>query len=60
MRQQLGEDIARPLRLLLAWSGMVLALVQEKTLSIRRLRRLLFGPRTERTDGRTATADPDV
>lgn len=57
VEQQLGEDVARPLRLLLAWSGTVLALLQEKTLSIRRLRRILFGPRTERTDDVVAAQD---
>jgi transposase len=49
VEQHLGEDVARPLRLLLMWSGSLLALLQEKNLSLKRLRRLLFGPRTERT-----------
>jgi hypothetical protein len=49
VEQHLGEDVARPLRLLLMWSGSLLALLQEKHLSLKRLRRLLFGPRTERT-----------
>jgi hypothetical protein len=49
VEQHLGADVARPLRLLLMWSGSLLALLQEKNLSLKRLRRLLFGPRTERT-----------
>jgi len=49
VEQQLGEDIARPLRLLLGWCLSIQALLQEKNLSLKRLRRMLFGPRTERT-----------
>jgi len=49
VEQRLGEEVARPLRLLLIWSRTVLGLLEKKNLSLKRLRRLLFGPRTERT-----------
>lgn len=45
----LGEQTARPFRLLLSWYLSLLQLIQEKNASISRLRRLLFGARTERT-----------
>ncbi len=57
VEQQLGEDIARPLRLLLVWSSTVLTLLREKNLSIRWLGRMLFGPSTERTDDIVAAQD---
>ena len=49
VEQQLGEEIARPLRLLLIWSRTVLGLLEKNNLSLKRLRRMLFGPRSERT-----------
>ncbi len=49
--------LARPPRLLLVWSTTVLVLLREKNLSIRRLRRMLFGSRTERTDDMVAAQD---
>jgi transposase len=49
VEEQLGEEIARPLRLLLVWSRTVLGLLERKNLSLKRLRRMLFGARTERT-----------
>jgi hypothetical protein len=60
VEQHLGEDVARPLRLLLMWSGSLLALLQEKHLSLKRLRRLLFGPRTERTCDVVAETNADA
>lgn len=60
VEQHLGEDVARPLRLLLMWSGSLLALLQEKNLSLKRLRRLLFGPRTERTCDVVAETNADA
>ena len=49
VEQELGEDVARPLRLMFGWCLSIRALLQEKNLSLKRLRRMLFGPRTERT-----------
>jgi hypothetical protein len=49
VEEQLGEEIARPLRLLLVWSRTILSLLEKKNLTLKRLRRLLFGARTERT-----------
>jgi len=42
----MGEDMARPFRQLLHWYVYLLALLREKKLSIQRLRRMLFGART--------------
>jgi transposase len=44
----LGEDFARPLRQLLHWYLFLLTLLRENKLSIQRLRKLVFGPSTER------------
>ena len=49
VEQELGEDVAQPLRLMLGWCLSLQALLQEKNLSLARLRRLVFGARTERT-----------
>lgn len=45
----MGEETARPFRLLLRWYLALLRLIEEKNTSLNRLRRLLFGARTERT-----------
>ena len=50
IERALGEETARPFRILLGWYLSLLRLIEQKNTSIRRLRRLLFGPRTERTD----------
>jgi transposase len=44
----MGEDMARPFRQVLHWYVYLLALLREKKLSIQRLRRMLFGVKTER------------
>jgi len=46
---QLGEPMVRPLRLLLASYLTLMRMVESKSASIQRLRRLLFGAKTERT-----------
>ena len=43
-----GEDVARPFRQLLHWYVYLLTLLREKKLSIQRLRKMVFGPTTER------------
>jgi transposase len=45
----MGADMARPFRLLLQWYACLLELLRQKKLSIRRLRKMLFGASTERT-----------
>jgi len=49
IEQEMGEETARPFRTLLSWYLSLLRLIQQKNTSIARLRRLLFGARTERT-----------
>ena len=49
IEQEMGEETARPFRMLLSWYLSLLRLIQQKKTSIARLRRLLFGARTERT-----------
>lgn len=49
VEEELGEDVVRPLRLMFAWCLSIHALLQEKNFSLARLRRLIFGARTERT-----------
>lgn len=49
IEQVMGVEMARPFRLLLGWYLSLLELIQRKNTSIARLRRLLFGARTERT-----------
>lgn len=61
---QLGEPMVRPLRLLLASYLTLMRMIESKTASIRRLRRLLFGAKTERTsqvvgDRETTDRSPD-
>jgi len=43
VEERLGEEIARPLRLLLVWSRTVLGLLERKNLSLKRLRRMFVG-----------------
>lgn len=49
IEREMGEDTARPFRLLLGWYLSLLRLIEKKNTSLGRLRRLLFGHRTERT-----------
>jgi hypothetical protein len=49
IEQSLGTETARPFRILLSWYLTLLGLIQKKNTTIGRLRRLLFGTRTERT-----------
>lgn len=49
IERELGEETARPFRLLVSWYLSLLRLIQSKDATISRLRRLLFGARTERT-----------
>jgi hypothetical protein len=67
IERTMGEPISRPFRLLLAAYSSLLASINERNISIDRLRRMLFGAHTERTrdvaakanstQGATATAD---
>lgn len=57
IEQVMGEETARPFRLLLGWYLSLLQLVQKKNTSIGKLRRLLFGARTERTHNVTSEDD---
>ena len=66
---QLGEPMVRPLRLLLTSYLTLVSMIETKTASIRRLRRLLFGAKTERTSqvvgngettDRSAAGQPEV
>lgn len=64
IEEVMGEEIARPFRLLLGWYLSLLSLIEKKRITISRLRRLLFGPRTERTrdvvsPDDSATSSPD-
>lgn len=69
IEQTMGEQYARPFRQLLGWYLSLLNMIERKNTSIARLRRLLFGARTERsrelprspessTD--TTSGDPDT
>jgi hypothetical protein len=49
IEQMLGEQAARPFRLLLSWYLSLLQLIEQKNTTLDRLRRLLFGAPTERT-----------
>jgi len=49
VEQTLGEQAARPFRLLLAWHVSLVQLIERKNTTLDRLRRMLFGARTERT-----------
>ena len=46
----LGDEMARPFRQLLDWYICLLGLLREKKISLGRLRRMLFGARTEKSD----------
>ena len=59
----LGEEMAQPFRQLLGWYAFLLGLLREKKISLGRLRRMLFGARTERSDNvlpSTATSSGEV
>jgi hypothetical protein len=56
MEQMLGERAIRPFRLLLSGYLSLLQLIEQKNTTLARLRRLLFGARTERT--RTVVPSP--
>jgi transposase len=45
----MGEEVVRPFRILLEWYVLLLNFIKKKDVTITRLRRLLFGARTERT-----------
>lgn len=49
IEEQLGEPTVRPLRLLLASYLELMRVIASKRASIRRLRRLIFGPQSERS-----------
>jgi hypothetical protein len=49
IEQAMGEPTSRPFRTLLDAYVSLMQLIQEKNISIDRLRRMLFGARTERT-----------
>lgn len=49
IEQVMGEQMARPFRQLLGWYLALLQLIEQKNTTLGRLRRLLFGPRTERS-----------
>ena len=54
----LGPETAQPFRQLLRWYIVLLGLLREKTFSILRLRRMLFGAATERTADVLSSATP--
>lgn len=56
IEQVMGVEAAHPFRLLLFWYLKLLNIVQLKNMSISRLRRLLFGKKTERLSD---LLDPD-
>jgi hypothetical protein len=66
IEQTMGEATARPFRQLLGWYLSLLKLIDQKNTTISRLRRLLFGARTERSrhleqssaNNTAAAADP--
>lgn len=49
IEQAMGEETARPFRQLLSWYLSLLTFIEQKNATIVRLRRLLFGARTERS-----------
>ena len=57
IEQVMGQETSGPFRTLLAAYVSLLQLIQEKNISVTRLRRLLFGPRTERTPRDPETPD---
>lgn len=48
IEQVMGEETVRPFRMLLTWYLKLLSIIQRKNTSIKRLRQLLFGKKTER------------
>jgi hypothetical protein len=57
VEQVMGEPTSRPFRTLLDAYVSLLQLIQEKNISIGRLRRMLFGASTERTRQVPGTRD---
>jgi hypothetical protein len=57
IEQVMGEQTSRPFRTLLDAYVSLLQLIQEKNVSVGRLRRMLFGVRTERTREVAGTGD---
>ena len=57
IEQALGEEVARPFRLLLSWYCALLGLLQKKNVSVRRLRRLLFGSQSTTDSANSSTND---
>jgi len=49
VEEQLGEEAVRSLRLLFTWVLSIRVLLQEKTLSLKPLRRRVFGSSSEKT-----------
>ena len=49
IEQVMGQEMAQPFRQLLEWYAVLLGLLRDKTISIQRLKNLLFGPSSERT-----------
>ena len=60
IEQSLGQDTARPFRLLIQWYLQLQQLIQLKSLSIARLRDMLFGAKTERTRDAAAENPSDA
>ena len=54
----LGDEMARPFRQLLDWYACLLGLLREKKISLGRLRRMLFGATTERSDNVLPSTPP--
>ena len=57
IEQVMGEETSQPFRMLLSAHMSLLQLLQEKDISASRLRRMLFGVRTERTREVTGARD---
>lgn len=57
IERTMGEQVARPFRQLLGWYLALLSMIERKNASIARLRRLLFGSRTERSRDPKSSAD---
>ena len=57
IEQTMGEQVARPFRQLLGWYLSLLSLIDQNNTTIGRLRRLLFGARTERSRALSQVAE---
>ena len=55
----LGPEMAQPFRQLLHWYSILLGILRDKTISIQRLRKMLFGASTERTSDVLSTSSGD-